>query len=156
MVALDACRGAEIFSELVAEIYGELVEVALAFHEYVEVFIDYAPFLVVAWQDGIEIFEDTHHSLSCVEEAVLFVYEREFSLGADGLCLLELGGIDSAVRCCARAFHYVDAEIFAACHLHCSGVADGRIEVEIEGDFAAGVFPLSECHFNCAHFAFCL
>ena len=54
MVALDACRGAEIFSELVAEIYGELVEVALAFYEYVEVFIDYAPFLVVAWQDGID------------------------------------------------------------------------------------------------------
>ena len=156
MVALDACSGAEIFSELVAEIYGELVEVALAFHEYVEVFIDYAPFLVVAWQDGIEIIKDVHHPFALVEKSVLFVDQGYFSLSADGLGLLELGGIDSAVRCCARAFHYVDAEIFAACHLHCSGVADGRIEVEIEGDFAAGVFPLSECHFNCAHFAFCL
>lgn len=73
MVALDACRGAEIFSELVAEIYGELVEVALAFYEYVEVFIDYAPFLVVAWQDGVEIFKDVHHPFAFVEKSVLFV-----------------------------------------------------------------------------------
>jgi len=72
-VALDACGGAEIFAELVAEIYGKLVEAALAFYEYVEVFIDYAPFLVVAGQDGVEIFKDVHHSFSLVEKSVLFV-----------------------------------------------------------------------------------
>ncbi len=154
--ALDSGRGAEVVAEFVAEIDREFVEAAFAFDEDVEMFIDYAPFLVVAGQDGVVVFKDAHHSLAFVEKSVLFVDEGEFPLGADGFGLFEFGCIDPAVRCGARAFHYVDAEVFAACHLHRARVAYCRVEVEVEGDFAAGVFPSSKCYFNCAHFLFCL
>ena len=147
---------AEVFSEFVAEVDCDFIKCAFTFDEDVEVFIYYSPFLVVALQDGVEVFEDAHLSFGFVQESVLFVDERDFALGTDGFGLFEFGGVVSAVGSCARAFHYVYAEVFPSCHLHCARVAYCRVEVEVESDSAARVFSLSKCYFNCCHITFCL
>ncbi len=123
--------GGKVVAEFVAEVNCDFVECAFAFDEDVEVFVDYSPFLVVALQDRVEVFEDAHLAFGFVEEAVLFVDERDFALGTDSLGLFEFGGVVAAVGCCARAFHYVYAEVFPSGHLHCARVADGRVEIEI-------------------------
>lgn len=143
-VALYPFGCAEVFSEFVAEVDCDFVKCAFAFDEDVEVFIYYSPFLVVALQDGVEVFEDAHLSFGFVQESILFVDERDFALGTDGFGLFGFGGVVSAVGSCARAFHYVYAEVFPSCHLHCSWVTYCRVEVEVERHLAARILSFSK------------
>ena len=81
-------------SESVAEVYCEFVKGAVAFYVVFEVFIYYGPFLVVVFEDGLEVGEDAHAACGLVQESVLFVDDGEFSLCTDALSLFHLLGVD--------------------------------------------------------------
>ena len=63
---LDALGCAQVFSELVAEINCKLIKYTFAFGEVIEMFIDNLPFLILVFEDGVEVVKHAHAAFGLI------------------------------------------------------------------------------------------
>ena len=128
----------QIFTEFLAEIYRYLSTSAMALHKVEEVFVHNVPFLVLSSTFLLIVGEEIAFHLLMVKKVKLFVDERSDSHAAYCLGSLNHRAVELAFCIIPWLGKDVDAKIFPACHLHRFGIADGRVEVKIQGQASIG------------------
>ena len=128
----------QIFTEFLAEIYRYLSTTAMALHKVEEVFVHNVPFLVLSSTFFLIVGEEIAFHLLMVKKVKLFVDERSDSHAAYCLGSLNHRAVELAFCIIPWLGKDVDAKIFSACHLHRFGIADGRVEVKIQGQASIG------------------
>ena len=128
----------QIFTELLAEVYRYLATSAVALHEVAEMLVDDVPFLVLSFTFLLVVGKEIALHLLMVKEIKLLVDERSNSHAAYGLGSLNHRAVELSFGIILWLGKDVYTQILPACHLHYFGIADGRIEVKIQGQASVG------------------
>lgn len=96
------------------------------------------PFLVLSSTFLLIVGEEIAFHLLMVKKVKLFVDERSDSHAAYCLGSLNHRAVELAFCIIPWLGKNVDAKIFSACYLHRFWIADGRVEVKIQGQASIG------------------
>lgn len=110
----------------------------LALHENAEVLVHDVPFLVLPSTLLLIVSKEIALHLLMVKEVKLLIDERCDTHTTDGLGPLNHGTVELSFGIILWFGKNVDAQILPACHLHRLWIADGRVEVKIQGQASVG------------------
>lgn len=143
----DLMRGAQIFQELVAQLYGNFGKGAFAACKQVEVQECLLIARVFLSCVLLEVINETAVQFVLVKELVTLVYNLLVAAASQSFCLLRQPGIVVLLTLCLRMCVDVDTERFMTQHFVGGLVTVAGIIVEEEGQhFAAFDFPCIKVH----------
>lgn len=110
--------------------------------------IHYFPFLIFLFGFALEIFKEVCLFLGAVEKTELLVDDSQFTGGTDAASFEHDFLVVVKLELVLRVAEEVQAQEFSARHLLDVRIPYRRVEVEVERQFAATQFLLTESHFG--------
>lgn len=110
----------------------------MALRKVAEVLIHNVTFLVLSSTFLLIVCEEIAFHLLMIKKVKFLVDERSDSHAADSLGSLNHQAVKLSFCIIPWLGKDVDAKIFPACHLHRFWIADGRVEVKIQGQASVG------------------
>lgn len=101
--------------------------------------------------DVLEVLDEIDLAAGMVGKAELLFKDGYLALGADGLGNLELFVVALAFDGILEPFVQVDTQVLPAAEFAVARIAHGRVEVQVEGNHAAGEFAFTKGYFGCRH-----
>ena len=143
--------GEEVFTEFLAELQGDVGNGAFAASVAEEMLEDASGVVAGLVGDVLEVLYEIDLAAAVVGKAELLFEDGNLALGADGFGDLELFVVALALGGVFGLFEEVYAQVLPAAELAGAGIAHGRVEVQVEGNLAAGELSFSKGYFSCRH-----
>ena len=119
-----------------------------AITEVFEMLIHDFPFLIFLFCLALEIFQRIRLFLGAVEEAELFIDDCQLTGRTDTSCFEQDLLIVVKLEFVFRIAEEIETEELTPRHLLDVRIPDGWVVIEVERQFAATQFFLTECHFG--------
>ena len=143
--------GEEVFAEFLAELQGDVGDGAFAAGVAEEMLEDASGVVAGLVGDVLKILDEIDLAAGVVGKTELLFEDGYLALGADGFGDLELFVVALALGGVFGLFEEVDAQVLPAAELAGAGISHGRVEVQVEGNLAAGELSFSKGYFSCRH-----